>query len=33
MVKYIHYGTTKYDPSKFRSIKNLPYATKPQGGL
>ena len=30
---YIHFGSSKYDPAKFRPIKNMPMLAKPKGGL
>jgi hypothetical protein len=30
---YIHYGATKYEPEKFKPIKNTPLMSKPVGGL
>lgn len=30
---YIHYGSDKFDPKKFKTIKNVMISTKPEGGL
>ena len=30
---YIHYGSNKYDPDKFKPIKNNPMLAIPEGGL
>ena len=31
--KYIHYGSTEFDESKFQPIKNKEISVKPEGGL
>lgn len=32
-MKYIHFGSNKFDIEKFKLIKNEPYRNKPSGGL
>ena len=33
MKTFIHCGDNKYNSEKFKSIKNIPNASKPEGGL
>lgn len=30
---YIHYGSTKFDKNRFKSVKNISHFSKPSGGL
>lgn len=31
--RYIHYGSTTFDPERFREVKNEDYRPKPSGGF
>lgn len=31
--KYIHYGSTKFEPERFQEVKNEDYRPKPSGGF
>lgn len=33
MMTFIHCGDNKYNSEKFKSVKNIPNASKPEGGL
>lgn len=33
MKTFIHCGDNKYNSEKFKSVKNIPNASKPEGGL
>lgn len=31
--KYIHYGSTKFEPERFQQVKNEDYRSNPYGGF